>query len=50
MILGKVPASRPRTEFTRNGLEKLQQALPLACLPYVKLHKSPYVKAYTMSV
>ena len=37
MRLGKAPASRPRTDFTRNGLEKLHQALPLACLPYMKL-------------
>ena len=38
MRLGKAPASRPWTDFTRNDLEKLHQALPLACLPYVKLH------------
>ena len=40
MRLGKAPASRPWTDFTRNDLEKLHQALPLACLPYVKLHKT----------
>ena len=38
-MLGKAPASKPWTDFTINGLEKLQQAPPLACLPSAKLHK-----------